>query len=156
MIMRRATPQDATEMADLLNQIIAIGGTTAYQHPMTPQEIALHNIIGTDVLSSIVAVQDGRINGWQSVEQWQSEAYIGTFVRVGIQAKGIGTALFAQTCEMLRQAGVPSVSALIRADNVSGLQYYARLGFVDFAFDPDFALETGHIVGRVHRKYHVV
>jgi L-amino acid N-acyltransferase YncA len=156
MIIRRALPQDAAEMADILNQIIAIGSTTAYQHPLQTEEVMLHNITGTGVLSSIVAVQDGRINGWQSVEQWQGEAYIGTFVRVGIQTKGIGTALFSRTCEMLRQAGVRSIIALIRADNAPGLRYYARLGFVDFATDPNFALEAGQIVGRVHRRYDVV
>jgi L-amino acid N-acyltransferase YncA len=156
MIIRRAMPQDAAAMADILNQIIAIGGTTAYQHPLSVQAITLHKISGPDVIATVVAVQDGQIVGWQSIEHWQGDAHIGTFVRVSIQAKGIGTALFAQTCEILRQAGVRSIVASIRADNVPGLRYYARLGFVDFATDPDFALETGQVVGRVHRRYDVV
>lgn len=156
MIIRRATPQDAAAMAEILNQIIAIGGTTAYQHPQTADAVLQHDICGADVITSVIAIEGGQVVGWQSVQHWQGDAHIGTFVRVGIQAKGIGTSLFAQTCAELRQAGVGRIIASIRADNVPGLRYYARLGFVDFAVDPDFALETGQVVGRVHRQYHVV
>ena len=53
------------------------------------------------------------------------------------------------------RAGVTAIIASIRADNVPGLAYYARLGFVDFAHDPDFALTDGRIVGRVHRRYDI-
>lgn len=73
-----------------------------------------------------------------------------------IQAKGAGAAMFAMTREMLKAAGVAQIIASIRADNVPGLRYYARMGFVDFATDPDFALESGQVVGRVHRRYDVV
>ena len=156
MIIRDTKPQDAREMADLLNQIIAIGGTTAYEHPTSADEVMRSHITGPDVISSVVAVQDAQVIGWQSAELWQGDAYIGTFVRQEVQAKGIGTALFAQTCEILGKSGVRNIIALIRADNVPGLRYYARLGFVDFAVDPNFALQTGQVVGRVHRKYHVV
>lgn len=143
-------------MADILNRVTAIGGTTAYQHPQSAEAVLQHDISGADVITSVVATEGVQIAGWQSVQNWQGDAHIGTFVRVGVQAKGIGTALFAQTHTALRQAGVGHIIASIRADNVPGLRYYARLGFADFAADPDFALETGQVVGRVHRRYHVV
>lgn len=37
MIIRPATPADAPAMADLLNRIIAIGGTTAHQNRNRPK-----------------------------------------------------------------------------------------------------------------------
>jgi L-amino acid N-acyltransferase YncA len=153
MIVRQALPQDASGMAELLNQIIAIGGTTAHQNPTTEAETRLHAIDGPDVLSSAVAEKDGSILGWQSVEQFQGEPHIGTYVQPGLQAQGIGAALFGLTLAALGARGVSHLIASIRADNAPGLAYYARLGFRDIGHEPDFALEDGRRVGRVHRRY---
>ncbi len=156
MIVRKATAADAGEMADLLNEIIAIGGTTAHQTPKTETEVRHEYTEGPDVLSSVVAEADGSIVGWQSTEIWKGEAHIGTFVRPGIQAKGVGVAMFALTCDIVRITGHRAIIATIRSDNRPGLAYYARIGFVDFAADPDFALNDGTVVGRVHRRFEVV
>ena len=156
MIIRHAIPDDAAAMAEILNQIIAIGGTTAHQHPKSVEEVQDHYITGPEVISSVVAEAQGQVTGWQSVEYWQGDAHIGTFVRPGAQAAGAGAAMFALTCDTVQMAGVTSIVASIRADNVPGLRYYARIGFVDFASEPQFALETGQVVGRVHRRFHVV
>ncbi len=152
MIVRSALPKDAPGMAGLLNQIIAIGGTTAHEQPTDAAKTRQQAIDGPDVLSAVVAEEDGRIIGWQSVEQWEGEAHIGTYVRPGLQAKGIGTALFALTLTALKAQSLGYVMASIRADNLPGLAYYARIGFRDIRHEPDFALEDGRKVGRVHRR----
>ena len=48
MIVRGALPKDASGMAELLNDIIAIGGTTAYQQPTTEAKTRGHAIDGPD------------------------------------------------------------------------------------------------------------
>lgn len=156
MIFRPARPEDAGAMAAILNEIIAIGGTTAHQHPKTPALVDQDYIRGADVLSSVVAEDASGVIGWQSSALWQGEAHIGSFVRPGIQARGVGAGLFALTLQILRQKPVPAIVATIRADNVPGLAYYGRLGFVDFAAEPDYALEDGRVVGRVHRRFSLV
>jgi L-amino acid N-acyltransferase YncA len=156
MIVRHTRPDDAGAMADILNRIIAIGGTTAHQTPKPAATVRLHYIDGPSVLSAVVAEEEGQVIGWQSVELWQGEAHIGTFVRPGIQAKGAGSAMFALTCKVMRATGHRSIIASIRSDNVPGLAYYGRIGFVDVAEEPDFALEDGRIVGRVHRRFDLV
>jgi L-amino acid N-acyltransferase YncA len=153
MIFRNALPVDAAAMAALLNEVIAIGGTTAYQQPTNAAQTQLHAINGADVLSGVVAEVDGQIVGWQAVEQCQGEASIGTYVRPGLQAKGIGGSMFALTLETLRSRGVSHIIASIRADNKPGLAYYARIGFRDIDQDPDFTLDDGRKVGRVHRRF---
>ena len=153
MIVRPATPGDAAAMAALLNRIIAIGGTTAHQTPKTADAILTGYIDGPDCITAMVAEDAGRLLGWQAIGWWQGEAHIGTFVEPGIQAKGIGAALFAQTLIAARAAGLKVIHASIRADNVPGLAYYARIGFVDVARDPDFALNDGTIVGRIERRF---
>ena len=49
-------------------------------------------------------------------------------------------ALFAATVAWARAHGVTAMNATIRADNVVGLGYYAKRGFVDYATEPDLTL----------------
>ena len=153
MIIRQARPLDAGAMADLLNEIIAIGGTTAHQTPVTAGDVRQFHIDGPDVLAGVVAEEGGQVVGWQSVEVWAGEAHIGTFVQPALQARGVGLAMFGLTRDLVAKAGVRSIIAFIRADNASGLAFYARAGFVDYGHDPCFALNDGRVVGRVHRRF---
>ncbi|NBZ86536.1 GNAT family N-acetyltransferase [Stagnihabitans tardus] len=156
MEIRDTSPADAAEMAELLNAIIAIGGTTAHQEPKTPDQVRQGYIDGPGVRTSVLACEGGRVIGWQSIEHWEGGFHIGSFVRPGIQARGVGAAMFARTLAQARAAGIPEIIASIRADNVPGLAFYAKMGFRDFAQDPDFALKDGRVVGRVHRKLSLV
>lgn len=152
MIIREATAADAGAMAGLLNRIIAIGGTTAHETPMAAEMIRLGYIEGRDCLSCVVAEAAGRVVGWQAVGWDCDEAHIGTFVDPDLQANGTGGALFALTRTLCLAKGVTDIFASIRADNVPGLAYYTRLGFADIGADPGFALRSGQVVGRIHRK----
>lgn len=153
MIIRDAVPRDAEAMVDLLNEIIAIGGTTAHQEPHAAADILHRHIAGPNVLASVVAEVGGAVEGWQSVTRYKGEAHIGTFVRHGGQARGLGTAMFDLTCRRCRALGLSEIIASIRADNVPGLAYYARIGFTDRAQEPGWALDDGRVVGRVHRRF---
>ena len=153
MITRPALPEDAAGMTALLNAVIAKGGTTAHETPMTEADVRTYFIDGSDVHSSAIAEDEGQIIGWQSVGQWQGDPHVGTFVQPDLQARGVGGALFALTLATLRQTGIGYIIASIRADNVPGLAYYARIGFRDIGQDPGFALSDGRVVGRVHRRF---
>ena len=152
MLIRPATPADAPTMTAILNAIIAIGGTTAHEAPKSTAAVATDYITSPDVLAASIAEDDGTLIGWQFVGWYHGNPEIGTFVQPGIQARGVGSQLFAQTCATLRSAGITYIIATIRADNIPGLAYYARIGFRDIAHDPDFALSTGQKVGRVTRR----
>ena len=155
MLIRKASVADAPAMADLLNQIIAIGGTTAHQHPKSSAEIEQNYIAGPDCITCLVALLDETLVGWQAIGWWRGEAHIGTFVQPGKQARGVGAQMFTHTLALARQAGLHEIHASIRADNLPGLAYYARIGFIDDSFDPDFALNDGRLVGRVNRRFPV-
>jgi GNAT superfamily N-acetyltransferase len=156
VIVRPALPGDAEAMADVQNLIIRIGGTTAYQVERSVAEVRAY-VDGPGAICCFVAEAAGRVMGFQSLgrapglgEAWGD---IGTFVDPTLQAKGIGAALFAATKVAARTAGLRVINATIRADNVPGLAYYARLGFRDHGSEPDFALRDGRRVGRVHRRF---
>lgn len=156
MIVRAATAADAGAMADLINAIIALGGTTAHQVPFTPDRIVGHYIAAPGVLSCLVAESSGTILGFQGLERltvlpcgW---ADIGTFVAPDRQRGGVGAALMERTLASARAAGIATLNATIRADNAAGLAYYARHGFADYASDPDWCLADGARVGRISRR----
>lgn len=160
MIVRAAVRADAADMADLVNQIIRIGGTTAHEDEMPPEQVAGYYIEGPDVFCGVVAVEDGRLIGFQSVgrhpalpDGWGD---IGTYVALDMQRNGVGAALFAATCVAARAAGLRVINATIRADNVPGLASYARRGFVDYALDPEYRLRDGRQVGRISRRFDLV
>ena len=153
MIVRISSAADSAGMTMVLNAVIAEGGTTAHETPMTEAEVRDHYIDGPDVLSSVVALDGDIIIGWQSVGWWHDDPHIGTFVQPGLQAKGTGGSLFAATLGVLRAGDLDRIIAWIRADNAPGLAYYARIGFRDIGTDPQFALSDGRKVGRVHRRF---
>jgi L-amino acid N-acyltransferase YncA len=94
---------DASELATLLNEIIARGGTTALEEPFTPDALARALLTGPDVICCFVAVEQatGRLLGFQSLERSHGlpddVGDIGTFVRVGLTQRGVGTMLFTAT-----------------------------------------------------------
>lgn len=156
MLIRRASPADAPAMADLLNRIIAIGGTTAHELPFSAAQVDHHYISGESVVCCHLAEDAAGLIGFQAVEHYPCRAGwgdIGSFVDPDRQRSGAGAALFAATEAACRAAGLAAINATIRADNAPGLGYYARRGFVDYAHDPDYALKSGRVVGRISRRF---
>ena len=157
---RPATPDDAAAMAVLINEIIAIGGTTAYEDPFTPESMDREFISPPYLLSCTLVEDEGRLLGFQ-VLLWPNEhepfpdgwAYIGTYARVGHTGGGIGRTLFAETLKAARAAGVKTIDATIRADNTGGLAFYGRMGFVDYDRRVGMPLNNGARVDRVRKRF---
>ena len=125
-------------MAALLNEIIAIGGTTAFEDPLTQEDMLAWYIESERLYCCHVAVDDAnKISGFQSLDR--NDDYplgigdIATFARQSPLVKGVGTALFQATQTFARQANLAAINAKIRADNVSGLAYYSKMGFQDYS-----------------------
>lgn len=159
MIIRPATPQDAAAMSDLQNRIIRIGGTTAHQVEHDAAYIDAHYISGPGVICCHLAEDDSGLIGFQSMgrhaglpENWGD---IGSYVNPDRQRTGAGAALFATTLAVARQKRVVVINATIRGDNVPGLGYYSRRGFVDYAYDPEYQLKDGRRVGRISKRFEV-
>jgi ribosomal protein S18 acetylase RimI-like enzyme len=159
---RRAAPDDAEAMAALINEIISIGGTTAYETPFD-RESAEHEFISApSVIACTVAESEGELLGFQvllgSTEDeplppgWGA---IGTYARVGRTGGGVGRTLFEETLKAARTAGVRTIDATIRADNVGGLGFYSRMGFVDYDRRIGVPLKDGTPVDRVRKRFDI-
>ena len=78
---------------------------------------------------------------------------IGTFTLQDRAVRGVGTALFAATRAAVSALGFSVINATIRADNVPGLAYYAKMGFRDYKVDRDVPLTDGRLVDRINRRF---
>lgn len=148
----------AGEMAELLNEVIAAGGTTALGTPVTPREIA--SWMARDPARSAWRVAenaDGRVMGFQWIEPADylpdEAAEIATFARVGQTGLGIGSKLFAATEVAARRLGYRWINANIRADNTGGLAYYQSRGFEDYGRKTGVRMDNGQIVDKVLKRY---
>lgn len=163
LTVRHAAGADAGSMAQLINAIIAIGGTTAYEAPFDAASMDAAYIPLPQLVSCFVAEDDGELVGFQGL-MWSFDpddplpdgwATIGTFARVGLTQRGVGGALFAETVKAAREAGVAVIDATIRADNTGGLAFYMRQGFVDYDRLVALPLKDGTPVDRIRKRFDI-
>ena len=157
--VRPARSADAPELAELLNAIIARGGTTALENSFTPDKLDEAYLTGPDVLSCVVAVdaESGQLLGFQTLirerflpDDWGN---IGTFSRVDGTQRGVGSALFAATRDKAETLGLTAMNAEIRADNTGGQAFYDKIGFENYRVDESVPLQDGTPVDRIHKRY---
>ncbi len=157
---RAAVPADAGAMTELLNEIIAAGGTTAYEEPYDAAAMLAQYIAAPGLIACTVAEDEGELLGFQGLF-WPDAhypfppgwAYIATFARRGRTGRGIGRALFRATLSAAAGAGVRTIDATIRADNAGGLTYYGKMGFVDYGCEKGVPLRDGTPVDRVRKRF---
>jgi very-short-patch-repair endonuclease/L-amino acid N-acyltransferase YncA len=158
LTVRPVAAEDAPALADLLNAIIAAGGTTALQEPFTPEALDAAYLTGPNVHCCFVAEDgDGTLLGFQTLGRYpglpEDVGDIGTFARVGGTQRGIGSALFAATSQRVAELGLTAINATIRGDNSGGLAFYTKQGFVDHDMTPGVPLKDGTPVDRVHKRF---
>ncbi|MBX9884165.1 MAG: GNAT family N-acetyltransferase [Novosphingobium sp.] len=158
LTVRPVAADDAAELADLLNAVIAAGGTTALQEPFTREALDAAYLTGPNVHCCFVAEdEDGALLGFQTLGRYpglpEDVGDIGTFARIGGTQRGIGSALFAATTRRASELGLSAINATIRGDNAGGLAFYTKQGFVDHDVTPGVPLGDGTPVDRVHKRF---
>ena len=159
MIIAPATSGDAPGMTALLNAIIERGGTTAHQRLYDTDNMMRHYIAPPELVCCHVAKECSNVLGFQWVG-WPKRispmpdgwAVIASFVAIEAAGQGIGQQLFKASRATARAAGVKTIDATIRADNVPGLRYYGGLGFVDYDRLVDVPLRDGTRVDRIRKR----
>lgn len=149
---------DAPEMADLLNQIIAAGGTTAMTRPVNGQDlIDWQNEGGANAAWHVALDAREKVVGLQWIgpnkELPPDACDIATFVQIGQTGLGIGSALFAKTATAARDLGYNWINANIRADNTGGLIYYQSRGFEDYSVIKGHTLGNGQQVDKRLKRF---
>ncbi|KNG93622.1 GNAT family N-acetyltransferase [Pseudaestuariivita atlantica] len=150
---RAMTAADVPACVAILNHIIALGGSTAYDHPYSEDFFASEYLDEAPVAN--VAVADGRIVGFQAAFDYGEGLYsIGSFTDRENPVKGAGRALFNKTLADCRVRGGVAILARITSDNAGGLAFYSRIGFVDDHVVPDdHTRPDGTRVDRIVKRY---
>ncbi len=146
-----------TDMAELLNEVIAEGGTTAITTPVSASDIQTKMERNPGKSAWHVAEdEEGRVQGFQWIDSADylppEAAEIATFARVGKTGLGIGSALFEATKQAARDLGYGWINANIRADNTGGLAYYQSRGFEDYGRIDNYRMENGQVVDKVLKR----
>lgn len=148
---REASPDDAAAMCAVINPLIAKGGSTAHRNPFDTERMIAHYIVPVTGIASVVALDGGTVVGFQSVswcgEPASGEAAIGSFVAQEQHGKGIGRIMFRETLDRAKAAGVRSIDATIRKENVSGRAFYRKLGFVPYKEGDETVSKLFTVVG---------
>ena len=156
LTVRDARPEDAEALAAILNRIIEIGGTTAYQTPRPPETFRADVLDREGLISCVVAEADGAPVGFQYLSRDErlppGWATIASFARAEPKVPGVGRAMMAATLERARAAGVPSIDATIRADNAQGLGFYEAMGFRTYEVHEAVPLSDGTPVDRISKR----
>jgi L-amino acid N-acyltransferase YncA len=156
---QRAATGDCREMAELLNDIIKAGGTTALTDPVSAGDLRDWVLFSQPDHSTCQVARDsqGAVVGYQWIGPNATlppgAVDIATFVRMGQTGLGIGSRLFDATRQAAQQLGYIWINATIRADNESGLTYYQSRGFRDWRFDEDVALPDGTLVNKISKRF---
>ena len=157
MKIREVKEEDSFALCELLNEIIVIGGTTAFEHKLEKREFANYFVNGEELVHSIVAIDQSECLGFQCLS-YHSELPngwldIATFARARPKTVGVGTALFNCSLEYIRHTSFSYINATIRADNKSGLAYYTKMGFKNYTITENVPLSDGTLVDRISKKY---
>lgn len=149
---------DVPAACAILNDIIARGGTTAYETAFDDAGFEEVFITGPKALRChVVLDEDGAVAGFQWLGRNpalpEDCVDIASFTRRDPPLKGAGRALFAVTRRSAAEMGFRQINATIRADNVPGLGYYAAMGFIDHAVTPAVPLSDGTPVDRVAKRF---
>ncbi|MEM1428936.1 MAG: GNAT family N-acetyltransferase [Pseudomonadota bacterium] len=152
LTVRPMAVDDVPGCLRIVNHIIAVGGTTAYEAPFTEAEFEAHYLHEPPI--SHVALLGRAVVGFQAVFDVGDGLYsIGSFTDRQQPVRGAGRALFDATLAACRARGGVAILAKITADNVPGLAYYTRMGFADWQVWPGDAARNGKPVDRVVKRY---
>lgn len=159
LIIRPAGADDAEPLADILNEIIQVGGMTAFEKPLSRAEFRSYFLDGADCLSCHLAEDriDRQPVGFQAlakhVDLPEGWADIATFGRLRPKLAGVGTALFAATLEKASELRLLAINAAIRADNRGGLAFYEKMGFRTYRTLYGVPLNDGTPIDRILKRY---
>jgi L-amino acid N-acyltransferase YncA len=134
--IRRATVEDAAQIAEVINAVIAEGRYTVFDRPFSVvEEQAFIESLGERSALHVAEVSDV-IAGVQSVDLFTTVAAsmshvatIGTWLRSDVRGRGIGKLLAAESFRFAIGRGYTKVVVNVLADNEPALRFYRGLGF---------------------------
>ena len=150
LIARPSTEADLPALADVFNDIVRSGGTTAHEEVWDVATFKTYYF--DDPVMVHTVLHDDQPIGFQAVFERADGLSIGSFTDQRTPVRGAGGVIFAATRDWATAQGYKWIDAKIRADNVPGLAYYSKMGFEDFKVDSSVPLLDGTPMDRVTKR----
>ena len=130
--VRQATPDDATELARMLDLFDSMGAT--------PEQVATRMLACQSVLTTFLSEMDGQLVGFaclRVVPHLQGDEPYAELTDIYVDApfrrRGVARALIAHVEAVARDAGANDVVIITGFDNDGAQAAYRAVGYVDWA-----------------------
>ncbi|PYS26003.1 MAG: hypothetical protein DMG11_21545 [Acidobacteria bacterium] len=137
-LIRKATVNDAKQVADVINSVISEGKYTLFDRAFSEEEERAFILSLRDRSAVYVAAIDNAVVGVQSIDLFANfaecvrhVATMGTWLRTDFRGRGIGRLLAEESFRFARSADYRKVVIQILVDNEAALRFYRSLGFQD-------------------------
>jgi len=150
---RNMQRHDVPDCVAIINHTISKGQSTAYEDHFSEQTFAEHYLSEADV--SNVVLSGDRIVGFQGAFLVEKGVYsIGSFTDQRNPVRGAGSALFEKSRADCKRLGGIAILAKITSDNIGGLAYYTKMGFLpDSVVKNDHTRPDGTTVDRIIKRF---
>ena len=136
--IRKATPNDATQISKIWEVICAERTYTAVNLPFSPEQEKQYISSLSNREATFLAEKPDRIIGFQTLDLWAKYTdsfdhvgVMGTFILPEWRNKGIGTQLAKKTFTFARVNNYEKVVIYVRANNIGAITFYKNLGFIE-------------------------
>ncbi|MEL6570468.1 MAG: GNAT family N-acetyltransferase [Pseudomonadota bacterium] len=147
---RPATDSDLPALCDLFNTIVQAGGTTAHEDVWDLPTFQSYYFDDPAMVHTVLYNENPI--GFQAVFANDGGLSIGSFTDQSNPVRGAGAVMFAATRAWAETNKFAWIDAKIRADNVPGLAYYTKMGFVDYKVDKGVPLKDGTPMDRITKR----
>jgi L-amino acid N-acyltransferase YncA len=129
--IRRATPDDAEQIAEIIDEVVAEPNPVGFDRPWTPDEVRQW-LARQGEHGAIFVVDDGRhVLGFAAMDfdsSRPSESTFGAWVRARNRRQGHGSALAEEALAFARQKGYKRIRARLPEQNEPALSYLSSIG----------------------------
>jgi L-amino acid N-acyltransferase YncA len=136
IIIRKATVNDAESITDIWKIISSERIYSAIDEPFSLEEEKQYLSGLSDREGVFLAIVDGKVVGFQTVDKWAKYAnsfshvgHIGTYIVPGYRGKGIADKLAVHNFNWARNNGYKKFVIYVRETNSLGIKFYKKLGF---------------------------
>ncbi|GEP36609.1 N-acetyltransferase [Nocardioides psychrotolerans] len=131
-MIRNATPDDVTAIADLEDEALGIDAWS--------EGLVREGVLGAlPTISYVVAEQDGALAGYAVASVVADIAELQRIaVRPGLRRGGLASALLDQVVALARDGGADRVLLEVRETNAPALAFYAARSFVEVSRRPRY------------------
>lgn len=147
MIVRQATTEDISAVADLLDHEIATNWAH-FGYTPTDRDALAADLLKADRYPFFVAESEGflgfaKCNPWKAREGYTWSAEIGVYIIPEARGTGVGKALYGVAIPACRQAGLRTLLAGIALPNAPSVRLHESFGFKQVGLLPKIGFKFG-------------